>query len=356
MTSPRSRRAHVVGLGLIGSSVALALAETGWRVSGTDLDDAVVATALEAGVIDGTAVTEEHSLIVVATPAGTVAATVTALLANSTNEALIVTDVAGVKSAIVAAVHDPRFLAGHPMAGSELRGLAGARADLFRGCTWVLTPTAATKPATYTTLHGVLRELGANVVAVDPDDHDRLVAVASHVPHLLAGALMNEATRVAEQDAVLLQLAAGGFRDMTRVAAGDPAIWPDVLFENREAVSQSLQALEDRLAALREALNTDDHDALAGDLRRAASARRQLPGRALDSDNLAYLRVAVSDQPGVLAAVTRTASELLVNIFDIEIAHGIEGAGGTLLLAVDARQAASFSDALRTKGYQVGQE
>jgi prephenate dehydrogenase len=356
MTSPSSRRAHVVGLGLIGSSVALALAETGWRVSGTDLDDAVVATALEAGVIDGTAVTEEHSLIVVATPAGTVAATVTALLANSTNEALIVTDVAGVKSAIVAAVHDPRFLAGHPMAGSELRGLAGARADLFRGCTWVLTPTAATKPATYTTLHGVLRELGANVVAVDPDDHDRLVAVASHVPHLLAGALMNEATRVAEQDAVLLQLAAGGFRDMTRVAAGDPAIWPDVLFENREAVSQSLQALEDRLAALREALNTDDHDALAGDLRRAASARRQLPGRALDSDNLAYLRVAVSDQPGVLAAVTRTASELLVNIFDIEIAHGIEGAGGTLLLAVDARQAASFSDALRTKGYQVGQE
>jgi len=345
-----------VGLGLIGSSVALALAETGWRVSGTDLDDAVVATALEAGVIDGTAVTEEHSLIVVATPAGTVAATVSALLANSTNEALIVTDVAGVKSAIVAAVHDPRFLAGHPMAGSELRGLAGARADLFRGCTWVLTPTAATKPATYTTLHGVLRELGANVVAVDPDDHDRLVAVASHVPHLLAGALMNEATRVAEQDAVLLQLAAGGFRDMTRVAAGDPAIWPDVLFENREAVSQSLQALEDRLAALREALNTDDHDALAGDLRRAASARRQLPGRALDSDNLAYLRVAVSDQPGVLAAVTRTASELLVNIFDIEIAHGIEGAGGTLLLAVDARQAASFSDALRTKGYQVGQE
>ena len=345
-----------MGLGLIGSSVALALAETGWRVSGTDLDDAVVATALEAGVIDGTAVTEEHSLIVVATPAGTVAATVSALLANSTNEALIVTDVAGVKSAIVAAVHDPRFLAGHPMAGSELRGLAGARADLFRGCTWVLTPTAATKPATYTTLHGVLRELGANVVAVDPDDHDRLVAVASHVPHLLAGALMNEATRVAEQDAVLLQLAAGGFRDMTRVAAGDPAIWPDVLFENREAVSQSLQALEDRLAALREALNTDDHDALAGDLRRAASARRQLPGRALDSDNLAYLRVAVSDQPGVLAAVTRTASELLVNIFDIEIAHGIEGAGGTLLLAVDARQAASFSDALRTKGYQVGQE
>ncbi len=356
MTSPSSRRAHVVGLGLIGSSLALALGEAGWRVSGTDLDDAVVATAIDAGVIDGTELGDEHTLVVVATPAGAVAETVRALLASSSNESLIVTDVAGVKSAIVAAVEDPRFLAGHPMAGSELRGLAGARADLFRGCTWVLTPTAATKPATYTTLHGVLRELGANVVAVDAEDHDRLVAVASHVPHLLAGALMNEATQVAEQDAVLLQLAAGGFRDMTRVAAGDPSIWPDVLFENRGAVSQALEALELRLAALRVALNTDDHEALADDLRRAAVARRQLPGRALDSDNLAYLRVAVSDQPGVLAAVTRTASELLVNIFDIEIAHGIEGSSGTLLLAVDAQLADTFTDALRAKGYQVGHE
>jgi prephenate dehydrogenase len=220
----------------------------------------------------------------------------------------------------------------------------------------VLTPTDLTKPETYTTLHGLLRELGANVVAVSADDHDRLVAVASHVPHLLAGALMNEATRVAEQDAVLLQLAAGGFRDMTRVAAGDPSIWPDVLFENRVAVTQSLAALEERLAALREALNGNDHATLARDLTQAASARRQLPGRALDSDNLAYLRVAVSDQPGVLAAVTMAASEMLVNIYDIEIAHGIEGSSGTLLLAVDAQQADLFSDVLSAKGFQVGHE
>jgi len=112
------------------------------------------------------------------------------------------------------------------MAGSELRGLSGARADLFRGSTWVLTPTDRTSPETYSTLHGVLREIGANVVAVSAEDHDRLVAIASHVPHLLAGSLMNEASQVAEHDAVLLQLAAGGFRDMTRIAAGDPGIWP----------------------------------------------------------------------------------------------------------------------------------
>ncbi|HEY5265466.1 MAG TPA: prephenate dehydrogenase/arogenate dehydrogenase family protein [Acidimicrobiales bacterium] len=356
MTSPNSRRAHVVGLGLIGSSVALALKESGWSVTGSDLDGATVALALSAGVIEGTELSDDHHLVVIATPARFVSDTANAILSRHHRDDLIVTDVAGVKSAIASAVADPRFLAGHPMAGSELRGLAGARSDLFQGCTWVLTPTDSTTPETYGVLHGVLRELGANVVAVNADDHDRLVAVASHVPHLLAGALMNEASRVAEQDAVLLQLAAGGFRDMTRVAAGDPSIWPDLLFENRVAISQSLKALEERLASLRTALNSADHEAISLDLVRAASARRQLPGRALNSENLAYLRVAVSDQPGALAGVTMMASEMLVNIYDIEIAHGIEGKSGTLLLAIDALQADEFSHALTEHGYQVGRE
>jgi prephenate dehydrogenase len=356
MISPSSRHAHVVGLGLIGSSIALALRDAGWTVTGIDTDETVSAAALVAGVVAGHESDGDVALVVVAVPAGVVAKVAREVLEGSSNRDLIVTDVAGVKGAIVSDVQDPRFLAGHPMAGSELRGIAGARADLFQGCTWVLTPTTATKPETYTNLHGILRELGANVVAVDADDHDRLVAVASHVPHLLAGALMNEATRVAEQDAVLLQLAAGGFRDMTRVAAGDPSIWPDILFENRAAISQSLRALEERLKSLREALNADDHATIATDLTQAAFARRQLPGRALNSENLAYLRVGVSDQPGVLAAVTMAASEMLVNIYDIEIAHGIEGSSGTLLLAVDARLADSFSAALAARGYQVGHE
>jgi len=356
VNSPNRRSAHVVGLGLIGSSVALALRDAGWIVTGSDLDPGVVEVALDLSVIEGTELSPTHELVVIATPAGVVAATAIKILNEQSNEKLIVTDVAGVKSTIVKDVADVRFLGGHPMAGSEFSGLAGARADLFRGCTWVLTPTEATKPETYGTLHGVLRELGANVVAVSAKDHDRLVAVASHVPHLLAGALMNEASRVAEQDAVLLQLAAGGFRDMTRIAAGDPSIWPDVLFENRVAISQSLLAIEERLAALRGALNDTDHELIAADLLSAASARRRLPGRALNSENLAYLRVAVSDQPGELAEVTRMASEMLVNIYDLEIAHGIDGKSGTLLLAIDARQADEFTSALVAKGYQVGHE
>jgi prephenate dehydrogenase len=356
MTSPDSRRAHVIGLGLIGASLARALAQRGWTVTGTDADGGVVATARATGVVVEGGLDESTDLVVIATPAGVVAEVANAVLAQTENPDLIVTDVAGVKGAIVAAVEDPRFLAGHPMAGSEQRGLAGARADLFAGCTWVLTPTPMTSPTTYSTLHGVLRDIGANVVAVSAEDHDRLVALASHVPHLLAGALMNEASEAAEEDAVLLQLAAGGFRDMTRVAAGDPVIWPDVLFENRDAVTRALGALEERLAALRAALVAGDRAEIERSLRTASLARRQLPGRALSADNLAYLRVGVTDRPGELGAVTTAASDLLVNIYDIEIAHGIEGVGGTLLLAVDADQADMFAQALGELGFSVAKE
>jgi prephenate dehydrogenase len=356
MTSPNSRHAHVVGLGLIGASVALALKGRGWSVTGVDSDAATVAAAIASEVVIGTELSAHVELVVIATPAGLVTRLANEALASLDGANVIVTDVAGVKGSIVAHVDDERFLGGHPMAGSELRGLSGARGDLFQGATWVLTPTDRTSPTTYSTLHGVLREIGANVVAVSAEDHDRLVAIASHVPHLLAGSLMNEASQVAEQDAVLLQLAAGGFRDMTRIAAGDPGIWPDILFENRDAVVQSLESLEGRLKTLREALLDDGRDLILESLLSAASARRQLPGRALRTEDLAYLRVKVSDEPGVLARVTRSASDLSVNIYDIEIAHGIEGTGGTLLLAVDAHQSHMFAGALSALGFQVAHE
>ncbi len=353
MTSPSERRAHVVGLGLIGASIARSLAGTGWIVTGSDRDVAVTDHAIELSIVVGSEPAPATTLVVIATPAGIVAELARAVLERLDDPEAIVTDVAGVKSAIVAAVSDPRFIGGHPMAGSEQRGLGASRDDLFRGCTWVLTPTAVTEPGHYSRLHGYLRELGANVVAITAEDHDRLVALASHVPHLVAGALMNEASVAAEQDAVLLQLAAGGFRDMTRIAAGDPSIWPDVLFENRDAVTKTLRSLEERLATIRAALDDGRRDEVATKLAMASLARRQLPGRALSADRLAYLRVAVSDRPGELATVTVAASDMAVNIFDIEIAHGIEGVSGTLLLAVDADHAARFQDTLVAMGFSV---
>ncbi len=350
------RRAHVVGLGLIGASVSLALRDAGWMVSGNDIEPEVEVSAVREGVIEQVGPHASTRFVVVATPAGVVAQVLRSLFVTLSDRDVIFTDVAGVKRDIVESIDDPRFLGGHPMAGSELRGLRGARADLFSGCTWILTPTEATSADLYTRLHGILRELEASVVAVSAIDHDRLVALASHVPHVLAGTLMNQAAEAAQEDAVLLQLAAGGFRDMTRIAAGDPTIWPDILIQNREAISEGLLAIEHRLASTRAALAAGDRGRIEASLQTASVARRLLPGRALASDQMTYLRVPMPDRPGVLATITMIASELLVNIYDIEIAHGIEGERGTLLLTVDLAQADVFQEALVRASFVVGRE
>ena len=350
------RHCHVVGLGLIGASLALAFTQAGWIVTGEDVDAAVTSQALNEAIISGSTAATTTSLVVVATPAGAVSEVVAHLTASMTNPDTLFTDVAGVKGEIVATCADPRFIGGHPMAGSELRGIAGARADLFTGCTWVLTPTEGTSPERYSQLHGYIRELGASVLAVSADDHDRLVALASHIPHVLAVTLMNQAAAAAKTDGVLLQLAAGGFRDMTRIAAGDPFIWPDILVQNRTAILHSLDEVQQRIGQLRDAIEREDRPRLSALLAEASASRRQLPGRSIQSDSLAHLRVPMSDRPGVLSLITRVAADLQVNIFDIEIAHGIEGAAGTLLLAVERSAVNNFAAALEGEGFSVGVE
>jgi prephenate dehydrogenase len=238
------------------------------------------------------------------------------------------------------------------MAGSEQVGLAGADPDLFAGATWVLTPTAQTDLAAYARLQGVVGELGADVVALTPADHDRLVAVVSHVPHLVAATLMNAATAGAEHDAALLRLAAGGFRDMTRVAAGHPGIWPDICADNAVAIVSTLDQLMDDLEVMRARVAGRDRQGLLDALARASSARRSLPARATRPDDLAELRMPVPDREGVLAEITSLAGNLGINIYDIEIAHSSEGGHGVLVLVVEVRQAAKLHDAVTALGYR----
>jgi prephenate dehydrogenase len=356
MTFQSDLRAHIVGLGLIGGSVGLALLEMGWSVTGSDIDDSAVINAVEIGIIGGTEAHPETSLIFVCTPAGYVVSTVNTMLKQFVSEDVVVTDVAGVKSSISSQIADPRFIGGHPMAGSEMRGLEGARANLFTGCTWVLTPSSTTSPDNYARLHGVLRGLGASVMALEANDHDRMVAMASHIPHLVAGALMNEASEMAQSDGALLRLAAGGFRDMTRISAGDPSIWPDVLFENEEAVLAGLTRLQVRLADLTDLLRQKNREALLHSLSSAAEARRKLPGSSALPDNLVEIRIPVPDRTGVLAEITTLASELQINIFDIEIAHSVEGSLGVLLLSLERNQAPALLEALRERGFNAGIE
>ena len=177
----------------------------------------------------------------------------------------------------MAAVDHPRFVGGHPMAGSEALGVDGARADLFDGAAWVLTPTATTDPQAQALVHSVVRSLGADVVTLDPGDHDRLVATVSHVPHLTAATLMGLAADRAEEHGALLRLAAGGFRDMTRIAAGDPGIWLDICADNRDGHPGRAGRSHRSLGSIRDGGGRGGHRGAARSLGAAQEARRNLP-------------------------------------------------------------------------------
>src|SRR5437588_3052594 len=238
------------------------------------------------------------------------------------------------------------------MAGSEQVGVDGADPELFEGATWVLTPTTDTDPSAYARLRTVVSSLGADVVALPPDRHDQLVAMVSHVPHLTAATLMGLAAEGAEEHATLLRLAAGGFRDMTRIAAGHPGIWPDICAENADAITAVLDRLVAALTEMRTVVVHQDRDGLLARLERARAARINLPSRAPRPEDVVEVRVPVPDRPGVLAEVTTLAGQLDVNIWDLEIAHSAEGDRGVVLLVVDARHTDLVRGALLARGYR----
>lgn len=342
-------RAQLVGTGLIGGSIGLALRREGWLVTGRDRDAAAAERALELGAVDAIGDDPSAEISFVATPVSAIAEAARGEL----HKGGVVTDVGSVKGPVVAAVGHASFVGGHPMAGSEQDGVDGADADLFTGATWVLTPTEETDPEAFARLRAVVSSLGADVVSVPPDRHDALVAVVSHVPHLTAASLMSLAAAGAEEHATLLRLAAGGFRDMTRIASGSPAIWPDICAENRDAIVDVLDRFVESLGEVREAVASADRAQLLSLLERARVARVNLPARAAArAEELAEVRVPVPDRKGVAAELTTLAADLGVDLFDFEIAHSAEGTRGVMVLVVDAAAADLLRGAYFARGYR----
>jgi prephenate dehydrogenase len=339
----------VVGTGLIGGSIGMRLRQVGWHVTGRDHDPARAARARDLGALDAVGDDPDATITFVATPVRAVAAAARLALAGGPG---LVTDVGGVKAPIVDAVADPRFVGGHPMAGSEQEGVEGASADLFEGATWVLTPTAGTDAAAYAQVRQIVTTLGAEVVALPPERHDTLVAIVSHVPHLTAATLMRLATTRSEEHRALLRLAAGGFRDMTRIAAGHPGIWPDICDENQAAIVEVLDELAAALHQMRQVVAKGDREGLLAALEQARAGRVNLPARLRTAAALRELRVPVPDRPGVLAEVTTLATDLDVNIVDLEIAHSTEGDRGVLIMLVETGAVEVFRRALVAGGYR----
>lgn len=343
------RTANVIGLGLVGGSVAAGLKNRGWRVHGDDARPATIDRAIVLGVIDAAGLAPDAVLTFVAVPVMALTDSVKRALAETEG---LVTDVGSVKAPVCADCHDSRFIGGHPMAGSELDGLDGADADMFNGAIWVLTPTDETDDRALATISGVIRELGADVVALTAERHDQVVAVVSHVPHLAAATLMQLASDRAEEHAALLRLAAGGFRDMTRIASGHPDIWLDICAQNRPAIVTALDGLIGRLNDIRTVVETDDREALRSMLSSARDARTNLPGRVAHPENMAEVRIPIPDRTGAAAEVFTLAADLGVNIANFEVVHLPESNRGVAVVLVDAAAADIFKGGLIARGFR----
>ena len=354
----------VVGTGLIGASVGLALRRLGHRVRGHDADPAHLDTAVRVGAVDVAADSAAEAvagadLVVLAVPPSVIAG-MAETLADHRAPGTILTDVGSVKRDVVAlmervAPDGVHVVGGHPMAGSHEHGPAHAFADMFVGATWLLTPTPRTDPGALQRLSDLVGAIGGRVVVVDPDAHDPLVAVISHLPQLTATTLMTlAAERARRQDARLLLLAGGGFRDATRVAASNPEMWLDICRENREAIVAVLDEYAARIGQLRMMLFEGDEDRLASLLTDAREARRSLPGKESATGQLVELRIPIPDRPGAIGDITSVVGRLGVNIEDLSIEHAPDGRGGTLRLAVNGYEDAEKSHAALVEGgYEV---
>jgi prephenate dehydrogenase len=247
-----------------------------------------------------------------------------------------------------------RFVGGHPVCGSEARGVRNARADMFAGATWFLTPVAETDPECHRRLHAFVAGLGARPVAIDPDAHDRLVALTSHLPHAIANVLMNQAGsgRVNGHDP--LAAVGGSFRDMTRVAGANARIWVDIFLDNRDALLDGLREHSRRIEELTRALEREDAGFVARWVAEASGNRRRLLQAAYPAvpEELYRVRVHVPDRPGVLSGITQALGAEGINIEDFELHHMSADVGGTVVVLVaGAAQAERAVELLDAQGY-----
>jgi prephenate dehydrogenase len=359
-------RVAIIGTGLIGTSLGLALRQLHEvdAVVGYDRDTDRLSTALQRGGVTDAALSAESAVvdadvIVLAVPVSAVDR-IAREIGSALRDGAIVTDVASVKTPVVTTLQRllPEgvwLVGGHPMAGSHEVGPEHATAELFVGATYLLTPTTHTDPGAYRTLHRLVAGVGARPMAVDPVHHDRLVAVISHLPQLAATTLMNlAADQARQQHAGLLLLAAGGFRDATRVAASNPDLWLDICAENREAIVAVLDDYAADISRLRAIVDDADDAELRRVLTEAQRSRRSLPRKAVAGGALVELVLPIPDRPGVLAEVTTCVGATGVNIEDFSIDHAAEGGRGALrLIIAGVGNANAAAAALKERGYDV---
>jgi len=335
-----TRRAIIHGTGLLGASVGLALRTQGWDVSGWDPSPEALEEASRRGAISASLDGPEADadLVVLAAPPEAIVAT----LGSLTTDALV-TDIAGVKTPIVAAgAALPHFVGGHPMAGGESSGASLATGTMFHGATWVITSDGA-DAVDIEALGEIVRSVGANPVVMTAAEHDVAVARVSHLPHVLAAALM----RLADSDQASLALAGGGFRDLTRIAAGDSTWWSEVLGANATQVNSAIEDLQKTLDSWRRIIGASSVEELDAELESARVARAGL------GEHHTQVRVVLLDRPGEIARVGHALETSRVDVRDFQLRHGEHGGGGILTISVKGEGRDALTMALVDEGFEV---
>lgn len=353
-------RIAVVGTGLVGASVGLAAFRAGLGdVVGWDEDPEALEVAAGRSAVEPAASLADAlrgaDVALVAVPVAGLSGVVREVLDLASDDCTV-TDVGSTKGAVCAAAgDDARYVGGHPICGAETRGPGRASADLFEEATWFLTPLSSTMPERYRSVHMLVQQLGARPVAIDPEAHDRLVAVTSHLPHVLANVLLNQAGAARVEGHDPLATAGGSLRDMTRIAGANPRIWVDILLENREALAPALAEHRRRVEQLEAALAEGDAGFLARWIGEAGGNRRRMLESAYDhAETLQRVRVHVPDRPGVLAGIFQALGAERINVADFELEHLSPERGGTLTILVSGEGSAALTaELLEAQGYGV---
>lgn len=348
---------RVVGTGLLGTSIGLALRNLGVDVILANRSPAALRLAIDYGAGREAAPGDEPSLVVVAVSPDSTADLVEAELAA--HPAALVTDVASVKSGILADLESRgaetgRYLGSHPMAGRERGGAMAARADIFLGRPWVIAPHARTTPAQERVIEALALDLGATPVRLGPEDHDRGVALVSHVPQVVASLL---AARLLGGSEAVPALAGQGLRDTTRIAGSDPELWMQILAANAGPVAGVLRAFRDDLDGVIAAL--DDPAAPGAPTRLAATLTRgnqgvaRIPGKHGSDARYETLVVQIADRPGELARLLTEIGEEGVNMEDLRLEHSPGAQIGFAEVAVLPEAAGRLAEALQSRGWTL---
>lgn len=342
----------MLGVGLIGGSIGLATRRRAdAQVCGYDPDERVRAKALELGAIDRAAAdvaeaVRDADVVFAATPVAALAATVREALAAAGPDC-VVSDVGSTKRVLADAGADERFIGGHPLAGAETQGVEHAREDLFDGAVWYLTPLSSTAGVSYERLHRLLTAIGARPTAIDAETHDRLLAAVSHLPHVLANLLAAQAARTLG-DAAQGRVPAVGpsFRDATRVAGANSAIWTDIYMSNRDALVGVIDDFAAQLQDVRGKLQSADAAAITTWNEAARLDRETLLGAGPSGEPVAELRASVPNRPGVVAEIALALGRSGVNILDMALAPSQDKHQGVVALWVDGEEDAVRAERL----------